>query len=453
MNLIFISSIIGIVAFLLGIIGTILAMRIGWLPVRGEKTLGGKEKRDLDRLRRIEKEKILSIFSKLGIMMDTLNYTRVLDSSLDMINQMLIEPSAKEDGLVSLVLLFSIGGEESKLHIKASRRLTRADEGLTFPAREGLLRRTIDDGEPIHIRNINQDPELSRAFALRSCTSAYCYPLRSGIDVYGVMLFAHPAPSFFNADKRRVLKFVCNQAMIAIQNARLYNDLKSEKERIVEIEGETRKKLARDLHDGPTQSVAAISMRINFARRLLDKDPQQAASELYKIENLARRTTKEIRQMLFTLRPLVLESKGLIPAVEAMAEKMAETYKQNVFVDIDKRIIPKMDIGEQGVVFNIIEEAVQNARKHAKAEHIWVRFMPIAVDLAMLEIEDDGVGFDVNAVNDAYESRGSLGMINLRERADLVNGVLHISSEESKGTKIQLVIPLTEEASNRIHHQ
>jgi signal transduction histidine kinase len=81
---------------------------------------------------------------------------------------------------------------------------------------------------------------------------------------------------------------------------------------MMDIQEEARKKIARDLHDGPTQSIAAIAMRVNFARRLMERDFKAASEELYKIEELARRTTKEIRHMLFTLRPLVLESQGLV---------------------------------------------------------------------------------------------------------------------------------------------
>ena len=90
---------------------------------------------------------------------------------------------------------------------------------------------------------------------------------------------------------------------------------------MVEVEEDARTKLARDLHDGPTQSISAIAMRLNFVRLLLGRDPQKVKDELFKLENLARRTTKEIRTMLFTLRPVVLETQGLAAAVEQLAEK------------------------------------------------------------------------------------------------------------------------------------
>lgn len=158
--------------------------------------------------------------------------------------------------------------------------------------------------------------------------------------------------------------------------------------------------------------------------------------------------------MLFTLRPLVLESQGLTAALQAMADKMHETYEQNVIIQVDENLASQLEMGKTGVIFYIAEEAVNNARKHAQAAHIWVRLRPLSKqpDIAFLEIVDDGLGFDVAAVNKSYDKRGSLGMVNLRERTELVNGILHIESAPGKGTKIQVFIPLTEEAADQLHH-
>jgi signal transduction histidine kinase len=221
----------------------------------------------------------------------------------------------------------------------------------------------------------------------------------------------------------------------------------------VEVHEEARKKLARDLHDGPTQSVAAMAMRINLARRMLERNPASAADELVKLEDLAYRTTKEIRHMLFTLRPLILESQGLNAAIQAMAEKMQETFSQKVVVNIDAKLTDQLEMGKQGVIFYIIEEAVNNARKHANAPTISIRLGQLEPGIAVLEILDDGIGFDMQAVDKAYDKRGSLGMVNLRERTELVNGLLDIDSAPGKGTRVQIYIPLTEEAADRLHHK
>ena len=427
-----------------GLIGRYTMRR---LRVSRQSKLDAEERRRL-----METERLRAIYELTSSLTATLSYRRVLDSVLDLgynaLNPILDPDEQNDERLVSAIFLF----KGNELTIGSARRFTNADMRANLQGKDGILKRVLDEGEAVLTRDVGYDPELGRIIALRACSSAYCFSLRSGFNVYGAMLFAHPDLNYFNEERRGLLDIIGRQAVIAVQNARLYQDLVEEKERMVYVQEETRKKLARDLHDGPTQSVAAIAMRINLVRRMLKKDGKGAEEELQKIEDLAHRTTKEVRHMLFTLRPLILESQGLTAALTAMAEKMRETFAQNVIVNVDEMVVENMEMGKQGVIFYIIEEAVNNARKHANAFHIWVRLRTFEKDIALLEIEDDGAGFDVEAVNKSYDQRGSLGMINLRERTELVNGLLNIDSAPGKGTRIQVYIPLTEEAADRLHH-
>lgn len=407
-----------------------------------------------EKKRAIQNERMRAIYELTSTLSSTLSYKRVLDSALDMsasaLNPNLEAEQTTSDPLVGAVMLFNAG----KLRIGSARRFTNADMRITFDGSEGILKKALDEGEPIQFKDVGYDQELGRVVALRNCTSGYIFPLRSGFNVYGVLLFAHPEPDFFNTERSNLLDIIGRQAVIAIQNARLYQDLVEEKERLADVYEEARKKLARDLHDGPTQSVAAMAMRLNISRRMLAKDPKSANEELVKLEELAHRTTKEIRHMLFTLRPLILESQGLAAAIKSMADKMMETFSQRVVVEIDERAAQQLEMGKQGVIFYIIEEAVNNARKHAAAEAITVRMRQVETGIVLLEIQDNGAGFDVKTITQNYDKRtsSSLGMVNLRERAELVNGVLNIESQPGKGTNVQVYIPLTEEAADRLHH-
>lgn len=404
-----------------------------------------------EKKRAIQNERMRAIYELTSTLSSTLSYKRVLDSALDMSATALnpdVEEESINDPLVGAVMLFNGG----TLRTGSARRFTPADMRVTFDGAEGILKHALDEGEPVTFNDISYDPELGRVIALRNCTSGYCFPLRSGFNVYGIMLFAHPEPNYFNSERVKLLDMIGKQAVIAIQNARLYQDLVEEKERMVEVHEEARKKLARDLHDGPTQSVAAIAMRLNIARRMMAKDTNMAVDELVKLEELAHRTTKEIRHMLFTLRPLILESQGLTAAVQSMADKMMETFSQRVAVEIEERATQQLEMGKQGVIFYIIEEAVNNARKHAAAEVITVRLRQMDTGILLLEIADNGVGFDVKSMSENYDKRASssLGMVNLRERSELVNGLLNLESAPGKGTKVQVYIPLTEEANDRL---
>jgi signal transduction histidine kinase len=135
-----------------------------------------------------------------------------------------------------------------------------------------------------------------------------------------------------------------------------------------------------------------------------------------------------------------------------MADKMRDTYGQNVVVQAESGVEEGMDAGKQTVVFYLAEEAVNNARKHARASQISVRLalLPRDREVALLEINDNGIGFDVPSVTSSYERRGSLGMVNLRERTNLINGLFSIHSALGRGTCVSVHIPLTDEATERL---
>jgi len=425
------------------------ALAMGWLARRVRsvaKQIGREEGLSLSQVRDRERERTRAFFSMAAELSSTLNYERVLDMALDISAQSLADIDSETTDLVSALLLYTNGD----MHVVSDRGLTHADRRMTFPGEQGVLDRTLISGEPRITRTPSEDPELQRLVGMHGRQVVLCIPLSAGLETYGVLLFAHREPHYFNAERVEILWAIAQQAMIALQNARLYRDLEQEKERITEIQEEARKKLARDLHDGPTQTIAAIAMRVNFARRLMERDSKAAADELYKVEDMARRTTREIRHMLFTLRPLILESQGMVAALMQLAEKMHETHNQNIIIKADPDVAHEMEMAGQGVVFYIAEEAINNARKHAEAEHIWVR-LERRDDMFILEVEDDGVGFNVGAVDANYEQRGSLGIVNMRERAELVNGVLHIESAEGRGTCITVYVPLTDESAERLH--
>jgi signal transduction histidine kinase len=449
MDLLGYTLLVGAIAIILGIILCLAVLAaLGKLNFSGKKAGNGGDKAIWD----IDHRRLREIYNLISKVTSTLNYETVLEIALDLGSRVLATPHIPADRLVSAVLLFTqSGGERPNLTIGTARRLPQADLRAVFPGISGLVGEVISEGLPKSATNIANDPELSRLVGLRSCTVAFCLPLRSGLETYGVLLFAHPDKDFFTPSKCELLDIISHQSVIAIQNARLYSELQREKEQMIEIQQQEHKKLARDLHDGPTQSMAAIAMRVNFARRLLERDPKATAEELMKIEELARRTTKEIRYMLFTLRPLELESQGLVGALKAMAEKTHETYDQNVIVEGDENLISRLETNKHPILFYIAEEAINNACKYAQASHIWVRLREYDTDLLMLEVQDDGIGFERDGAEIASEKRGSLGMKNMKERAEMVDGIFRLESVVGKGTTVRVFIPLTTDAAERLH--
>ncbi|MFQ6101905.1 MAG: GAF domain-containing sensor histidine kinase [Anaerolineae bacterium] len=402
------------------------------------RTRQRKQEAELRKLRAAQEHSRV-IFELASTLSATLNYNKVLEAVLEVGEAGMHEWGRPDSSHMSMVMLFS----HNDLRIVASRHLPQRDQKATFQGQSGVLAQALASAEAVVIDNPFEDPELGQLIAMHSCRHAIVVPLRAGFENFGVVVFGSPQAKIYTEDHKDLLIAICNQAIVALQNAQLFQSLKEEKERIVEVEEDARKKLARDLHDGPTQSIAAIAMRLNYTRMLVEKekDLQQAAEELARIEELSRRTTKEIRHMLFTLRPLILETQGLHAALEQYVSKLAETDDLPIHLEITPEIDQLLDQNAQGVIFYIIEEAISNARKHAKADNIWVRLY-LQDSAFVAEVEDDGAGFDVDVVQMSYDERSSLGMVNMYERAELVSGKLTITSAPGKGTRVMLNVPL-----------
>jgi signal transduction histidine kinase len=417
-------------AFIAGALGTVIR----------RQTLERKQAEEDNELKRLRsnREQSRAIFEMASTLSATLNYQRILDAVLDVSIVGLKEMGPASTRIISMVLLLS----NEVMLVAASRHLTGRDEKIILELTDdGAVSQTLAQAEPVMCNDPEHDPELTNFLALHRCVSSVCVPLRAGFENYGVAVFASPDREVFTPDNTDVLLAVCNQATIALQNAQLFESLQAEKARIVEIEEDARKKLARDLHDGPTQSVAAIAMRVNYARTLLQKSPARVPEELEKIEMLARSTTKEIRQMLFTLRPLILETQGLRAALETLVQKLHDNDPNlSVHLELDENA-ERLDKDAQGMIFYVVEEAVGNARKHAQATDVWIRTTRDTTAY-LIEVIDNGKGFDVGKVQSNYDKRGSLGMVNMSERAEVLKAKLAIASAVGQGTRVTLRFPL-----------
>jgi signal transduction histidine kinase len=380
--------------------------------------------------------RLKSVQELASTMRATLSFERVVEQALDACKEGLVDSGIPRQELISTVFLYGNGG----LHPVETRTVAGRDLDKILPGKNGFIAKSLNEADVTISKKPDQDPELSQLVSFRACQTAVCIPLRAGFNIFGAMVIASKVPVKFNRDHYDLFLSVSDQAVISLQNAHLYQELESEKQRLIDANENARKELARDLHDGPTQSIAAIAMRVNFIRSLVNRDPEQAISELQKVEELAKETSKEVRGMLFTLRPLVLETQGLEAAIQTVVDRLVETDHLNIQFN-GGHYGEILDDSAQSVVFSIVEEALGNARKYANAKLIEIRFWQ-EEGLFVVLVQDNGKGFDTQDVNRDYSSRGSLGMVNMRERAERIDGSLRVESALNQGTKITLVVPL-----------
>jgi len=208
---------------------------------------------------------------------------------------------------------------------------------------------------------------------------------------------------------------------------------------ITHSQEEERKRIARDLHDDTVQSLIAIGQRIELCRASLD-DPAEARAQLTDLRRMVTGVIQSIRHFSRELRPLALEDLGLVPALQVLVNDLARTDSLEADLEIDGQpqgLTPDLEVA----IYRIVQEALQNVRKHAHASEVSVRAVFTDKGVA-LAVRDDGVGFVVSPNLTDLASQGSFGLMGIEERAQLFGGELEIHSQPGHGTEIKVTLPL-----------
>jgi len=256
----------------------------------------------------------------------------------------------------------------------------------------------------------------------------------------GVLQVVNHHDGAFTARDERIGAALAAAAGVVLEYVELNAALAAERLRVVQVAEETRHRLARDLHDGVAQTLANAAVGIEIATKRLESDVPGARAELDTLRERLVSSGKDLRDILFALRPVALEEDGLAAAVRALAERMDGTNGSQVVarrVDASRRFDPAVEAG----AFTVIREAANNAVKTGRARHVTLDVVDDDGAVTML-VEDDGTGFDVASTLATYASRGSLGLLQMRESARLIGASLTLDSSPGQGTRVRLRIPM-----------
>lgn len=210
--------------------------------------------------------------------------------------------------------------------------------------------------------------------------------------------------------------------------------------RIIQAQEEERKRISRDIHDGPAQMLANVMIRSGLIEKTFnEKGPEQALLELTDLKEMVRGALYEVRRIIYDLRPMALDDLGLIPTLKKYLSTVEE-YEQDVEIHFrnngqEHRFKSEYEVS----IFRLVQESVSNALKHGESKDIWVKIEWLR-DIMNIIIRDSGKGFNQNEVRDK-----SFGLIGMRERVELLKGDMTITSTIGNGTTIYFRIPLRNE--------
>lgn len=208
--------------------------------------------------------------------------------------------------------------------------------------------------------------------------------------------------------------------------------------KIIEAQEEERRRISREIHDGPAQMMANVLIRADIVDRTYrERSPEEALAEIKSMRKMVRESLYEVRRIIYDLRPMALDDLGLVPTIRKYLQTLSDYHGLTIHFheqSNQERLEEKYEVA----VFRLTQEAVQNAIKHAEATEIDVKLV-VSRTRVNVSVKDDGKGFAL----DETKSQ-SFGLIGMRERVDMLDGTLELTSNPGKGTHVFINIPLTD---------
>ncbi len=291
-----------------------------------------------------------------------------------------------------------------------------------------------------------------RQFSPAEVQTTYGNILESQLSVERAQ-FDYEALTARRADLKDQVQFLRSAGQILSDLQRMYSNngshpapsdgdkqFRDASRQVFQIIEEERMRIARDMHDGPAQSMANLVLQAEILERLLDRNPKQLVTELAEFKNSVRNALEETRQLIFDLRPMTLDDLGLIPTLRKFIKEYGDRYGLSTRFNVvgqERRLPGNME----GVLFRITQEALTNVHKHARAKmaEVTMNLQPTRITVV---VKDDGQGFDVARTEANLHKNKNLGLLSMRERAELEKGTLEIRSQPGRGTEVKVEMPL-----------
>jgi signal transduction histidine kinase len=339
----------------------------------------------------------------------------------------LVATRARELGEADLAAIAVPDGSSLVISVAVGER-AEALEGMTLEPAGSISGAVIDSGRPVILPDARADPRAYRPMVEAGAMGpAMFVPLSASGRAFGTLALANePGGRVFEEADLGLVQAFAAQASVAIQYGQAQRDLR----RLVVMED--RERIAKELHDGVIQALFAVGMGLQAAATV--STTPELRDRLEAAVGDLDRVIRDLRNYIFGLRPGILADRQLDQALRQLAAELEEHSGVVTVVDIDPEAAA--EIGSASDVIQLVREALSNVSRHAGAATCRLSLRRSKKGDVVLEVDDDGVGFDVGAAAGSGQGLG-----NLRDRAEAIGGELSIASSASQGTTIRLTVP------------
>ena len=385
-----------------------------------------------------------------------LDFSNKVNNVLDLneLQQTILEPIVESMHVKRAALLFpEVGTGDFKVRFVNQSNHEETFSKLKFLNDNPVITWLSDKGDVLRRNLIDIMPQFKGMWEVEKTTldalgvQLLC-PVKSHGRLIGVLALGEKqSGTSYSDEEADLLKTMSNEAAVAIENARMLDNLKIQQLQVEQLLGqvvlaqeEERNRISIELHDSVAQWLVAVSYGIqSFRHELPDKEVEKARSELSDMEGTVTKSLKELRRVVVGLRPPALDELGLIKTIRQSLDDLAADGIVSDYNQTGKsfRLPSSIEIA----VYRIVQESLINIRKHANATKVAlsVKYNP---DELNLEIRDNGQGFNLVQTLDSAIAVGHLGLLGMKQRAEMLGGNMNIKTGEGTGTTVSVNFPV-----------
>jgi PAS domain S-box-containing protein len=410
---------------------------VGSIGVHTDITL--QKQADEELYRRYE---MISAMQRLSsVLVQSMHLNRRLEAALDTVLDVM-----KFDG--GTIFMFDEGGKELVLQHQRGFPDAVVERTRRWPVGKGVIGKVALTSSSAFIEDAREEPEIDPTIReMAGLSGIACVPLESKSKVLGVMTVFFHHPYRFSENEQLMLQTFGKQIGIALENAQLYETARERERQIrrlsielVKVQEDERKRFARELHDGLSQVLTTLKIKTELVAKNFRSDSAEAERQLKEVLALADEAQTETKQVAYDLRPAILDDFGLKAAIAALASG----FERGTGITTEF-IAPVPDVRLESLlessVYRIVQELLANVAKHAAATRISIQLL-IRENILVLEVADNGKGFDASRGAAMVQTAPHSGLRNIRERVQFFGGLFRTESLDGRGTEVMIELPL-----------